>query len=181
MRVISIATRPAGPVPLNRCPCPMRARSRHKIHLQRRSSLIRRAPCRKSLPRFIGYDLGAAAQARVQYRHRGLWPLRWICQGHRRGVEPVYRGPERHRPDPGSPAPERTGNTDSAIAVTTRLVPRAERRLGQGELMHSIKRGCPGAHCSFSPGRTPTHSQQGSQGKPHGMSCCVLSFRNERI
>ena len=39
---------------------------------------------------------------------------------------------------------------------------RAERRLGQGELMRSIKRGCPGVHCSFSPGRTPAHSQQGS-------------------
>jgi hypothetical protein len=30
-----------------------------------------------------------------------------ICQGHR-----MYRGPGRHRSDTGSPAPERTGNTD---------------------------------------------------------------------
>ena len=35
----------------------------------------RRAPCR--------HDLGPAPKTRVQYRHRGLWPLRWFCQGHR--------------------------------------------------------------------------------------------------
>ena len=29
------------------------------------------------------HDLGPAPKTCVQYRHRGLWPLRWFCQGHR--------------------------------------------------------------------------------------------------
>jgi len=48
---------------------------RRQVHLQRRSPHTRRASCR--------HDLGAAPKTCVQYRHRGLWPLRWFCQGHR--------------------------------------------------------------------------------------------------
>jgi hypothetical protein len=81
-------------------------REGHQVFLQRRSPHTRRAPCR--------HDLGTAAKACFQHRHRGLQSLWRICQGHR-----LYRGPGRHRPDTDSPAPERTGNTDSAIAGAT--------------------------------------------------------------
>mgnify|MGYP003689580585 CR=1 FL=1 len=72
---------------------------RRQVQLQHRSPHTRRAPCRN--------DLGSTAKACFQHRHRGLQSLWRICQGHR-----MYRGPGRHRSDTGSPAPERTGNTD---------------------------------------------------------------------
>ena len=50
-------------------------RERHQVYLQRRSPHTRRAPCR--------HDLGPAPKTCVQYLLRGLWPLRWFCQGHR--------------------------------------------------------------------------------------------------
>ena len=90
-------------------------RERRQVQLQHRSPHTRRAPCRN--------DLGSTAKACFQHRHRGLQSLWRICQGHRRGVEPMYRGPGRHRSNTDSPAPERTGNAGSAFAVTTRLVP----------------------------------------------------------
>jgi hypothetical protein len=95
-----------------------KAWERHQVYLQRRSPHTRRASYRN--------DLGSAPKASFQHRHapghpllalranspcRGLQSLWRICQGHR-----LYRGPGRHRPDPDSPAPERTGNADPAIA-----------------------------------------------------------------
>src|SRR5210317_1919058 len=38
-------------------------RERRQVELQHRSPHTRRAPCRKGLPRFIGYDLGSTAKA----------------------------------------------------------------------------------------------------------------------
>ena len=81
-------------------------RERRQVELQYRSPHTRRAPCRN--------DLGSTAKACFQHRHRGLQFLWRICQGHR-----MYRGPGRHRSNTDSPAPERTGNTDSAIAGAT--------------------------------------------------------------
>ena len=40
---------------------------------------------------------------------------------------------------------------------------RPERHLGQGELMRSIKRGCPGVRCHFSLGRIPDQQQPTSK------------------
>jgi hypothetical protein len=82
------------------------ARERHQVHLQRRSPHTCRASCRN--------DLGSAAKACFQHRHRGLQSLWRISQSHR-----LYRGPGRHRSNTDSPAPERTGNTDPAIAGAT--------------------------------------------------------------
>jgi hypothetical protein len=104
------------PHPLPRRACPKsplawaghtsQARQRHPVHLQHRIPHTCRTSCRN--------DLGTAAKARFQHRHRGLQSLWRICQSHR-----LYRGPGRHRSNTDSPAPERTGNTDSAIAGAT--------------------------------------------------------------
>ena len=51
---------------------------------------------------------------RINSPCRGLQALWRIRQSHR-----LYRGPGRHRPDPGPPAPEGTGNDGSAIASAT--------------------------------------------------------------
>ena len=147
MRVISIATRPAGPVPLNRCPCPMRARSRHKIHLQRRSSLIRRAPCRKSLPRFIGYDLGPTAKACLQYRsERGPIEVCGRCGGPVRVIACIEE--QDVIPDKAGQALDRIlshleRKEQNTLPCHTSHH-RPEHHLRQGELTRSIERGCPG-------------------------------------
>ena len=124
---------------------------RRQVYRQRRSPHTRRALCR--------HDLGPAPKTCVQYRHRGLQPLRRICQGHR-----LYRGPGRHRPDPGSPAPERTGNTDSAIARATdqSAAGRVAAFRWQGFQANSIPLA-----------RKP--------GKPHGLSGGARSFRIDQI
>jgi hypothetical protein len=83
-----------------------KAWEKHQLHLQHRSPYSRQASCR--------HDPGAAPKTCVQYRHRGLRPLSRSCQGHR-----LYRGPGRHRQDPGSPAPQTTGHAGSAIAGAT--------------------------------------------------------------
>ncbi|ESZ89368.1 hypothetical protein KT71_003388 [Congregibacter litoralis KT71] len=135
-------------------------------HPRSATPIKRGGPCR--------YDLGSAAKACFQHRHapghpllalranspcRGLQSLWRICQGHR-----MYRGPGRHRPDPRSAAPERTGNTDSAIAGATE-----QSAAGcvaafrwQGFQANSIRLA-----------RTP--------GKRHGTSGCARSFRIDRI
>jgi hypothetical protein len=70
------------PHPLPRRACPKsplawaghtsQARQRHPVHLQHRIPHTRRTSC--------GNDLGPAAQARFQYRHRSLRPVRRVSQ-----------------------------------------------------------------------------------------------------
>jgi len=67
------------------------ARERHQVHLQRRSPHTCRTSCSN--------DLGPAPKTCVQYRHRGLRPLRWFCEGDR-----LHRRPGHHRQDTGSPS-----------------------------------------------------------------------------
>jgi len=126
-------------------------RERRQVELQHRSPHTRRAPCRN--------DLGSTAKACFQHRHRGLQSLWRICQGHR-----MYRGPGRHRPDPASPAPERTGNTDSATAGAT----------DQSATWNVVTFRWEGFQTNSNPlARKP--------GKPHGTSGCARPFRIDQI
>jgi hypothetical protein len=81
------------------------------------------------------------------------------CQGHR-----LYRGPGRHRSDTDSPAPARTGNTDSTIAGAT----------DQGATWDIASFRWEGFQTNSTPlARKP--------GKPRGTSGCARSFRIDRI
>ena len=147
-------------------------------HPRSATPIKRGGPCR--------YDLGSAAKACFQHRHapghplltlranspcRGLHSLWRICQGHR-----MYRGPGRHRPDPGSPAPERTGNTDSAIAGATK-----QSAAGcvaafrwQGFQANSIP-------LATKPGKSHGRARPASVASASGTSVCARSFRIDRI
>ena len=85
------------PIPRRTRAEPPLARTGHASQAWKRSQAYFQCGGPPSNGATCGDDLGSKTQARIQYRHRGLRPLRRICQSHRRGVEPLYRGARCHR------------------------------------------------------------------------------------
>ena len=108
-RRTSSLTRPAHPVSTptrNRCGlCTTRSESAPVCHRSAATGKSQRPRARRVV---------TAPKTSVQYRHRSLRTLWWLCEG-----DCLLRRPGHHRQDTDSPAPERTGSTDSAIAGAT--------------------------------------------------------------
>jgi hypothetical protein len=121
------------------------ARERHQVYLQRRSPHTRRASCRN--------DLGSAAKACFQHRHRGhpLWRFAQftlsrcsLCGGSVRVIACIE-------------------DQDVIDRILTHLRQKEQETPTRPLLV------------------PPTRAPPGTLPLFAGMSCCVLSFRNERI
>ena len=82
------------------------------------------------------------------------------------------RGPGRHRSNTDSPATERTGNTDSAIAGATEQSAAWGMPDNAGQALAAFR---------WEGFQTNSNPLARKPGKPHGTSGCARSFRIDRI